>query len=232
MKQKMLLIKNKKAGIPAIAIIILLIAVIFIGIIYYEMVYKTDTDPNYPDPIDPDNPTAGTFGQDIVIEYTNGTLQSVKTMLSDPQSFTTYYNNQEVASFTWKFSGKASGDQDTVQIDVSDMIFRIRVVSANNPMVTLYEMESTFQQTPFSFPVDDIWHLICQVSRSPDDLHLDEVASGIYNLIFEVDGTIKYLDVDNSWVTADNPSSKTIVVGVSNVGGTLSVTFNGGVEVD
>jgi hypothetical protein len=213
------IIKNNEASSKIFAIIIIVVAVIIAGVYF---ILTTGEDPYWKDPIGGD--ISGDWGQEVILEYADGTLQSVKPMIDNP-TLAVEHQGKEVNGFTWKLKGKASGTQSKVLIDVSGYMVKMKTIKYGTS-TQVHSHDLRFSGVK-EIDVDNAWHTVCNGGGSIGVIVPKSLADGKYRVFFDSMGIIKY-KINNDWPIANNPDTVSLLFEkTTDSAGNLSITFEG-----
>lgn len=210
--------RNKEAGVKIVSIVIVII-IIALALSVYFLVSPGSS--KYWE----DSFAGGSWGQEIILTYADGTLQSVKPML-EPGAV--YDLNKEVSHITYKLSGKASGNEySSVKIKTSG--YMVNVENRKQPQQTVVDTYTCLGgDTIKTINVDDAWHEVATWVISVGELFAPGLDDGPYMVFFKPDGILQYQVGSSAYQNADTPSSIYIILNV--IGGSTGsfvISFKG-----
>ena len=200
--------------------IIIVVLVIAAGIVIYLYPELTGSEPYWETPNE-----FGSWGQELILEYEDGTSQSVKPLVEN-ELLSVYHSGKKVTGYQYKIKGKASGvGWDTVEVDFSEFVVTVNSKDASDDIWNFYPHSFT---SVTSFSVDDQWYSLCSISGGITNVFLDEMRSGIYTLNFVPSGSIRYkANPDGDWEIGNLPDCIGLTMEVQKDQDVLSVTFAG-----
>ena len=215
--------KDVNAGGHTTLIVIILIAIIAVGALYF--MNGTGSSDYWEDPIDENDPSTGTFGQEIILEYADGTLQSVKPMVD---GLTIWHDEKEVTAMEYNLKAQASGDSSTsITIDSSGYTVSCCTYTPLNPSIcknTHYFYGTTF---PDTIKADGTWNNIESFYSGINEFFPSSLADGIWYVYFKPEGSLKYKVGSGSWESANLPKGLHLgFVKQTDSGGQIVINFD------
>jgi len=197
-----------------ITILILVIVVIFIAF--------------PPDPI-PSPTSFGEWGQEIIVEFNDGSTESLNQILRFPLAVR--HSGKPVSTITYKLSGRTRNEgQKDVEIDIS--AFYIDVLTKNSGgTVNTVKIESSGD---ISLLGDGQWHTIWQ-STEKCDVNLFfpySLTDGEYDINWMPSGIIKSSTDGIKWISEDLPGNILLKNVELTVEHHVTVTLNSSVETE
>jgi len=204
-------------NIKFIALGIGIIVVVSFATFYYAIGSEWPTDWN-------DNANvSGSWGEEVVITYADGSTDSLKLLMDRP-SLEVQYMGMAISYIDYSISGYATGSEFTTC----------------NVDVTMFAVHSRVTFEPYEIPVfmDDYqfhenWYI--PVGGSTETLmttrvNIDSILSGLdsgeYSVLFSPSGYIRYRGegpYDSDWFDATIPSGISLIV--DNVAGTINLNL-------
>jgi len=215
-------------GIIAIMIIIMLVAVGFVytgGTEYFEDKFG-------------DNSLGGSLGQEIILEYEDGSFQAIKPIM-DSSILSVWSGSKKVNGIWYKLNSKASGTGYTdVTLDFSKYDVTVNVKSGTSTVKSkLYDDRITRGSVQTrTIPLDDNWYKIGETfmpcsSAAGTGGWIGGVSPGKYTVELVPSGSLSYTPSGEEWVEfAVLPSSISFTVEVK-ADKTLTVSFSQGYEL-
>ena len=221
--------KAKIIGIVAIFVIVTLVfaVVVLAKSEFWETPWDdSDPDPDDPDPTDPDD-VSGSWGQEVLIEYADGTNESLK--IASDSVLSIWSGDKEIRGIHYVLNAKAEGTgYSSVLYDITDFTFTYSATDGTN---TNTEIEPCDGYTLSSRPVDGQWHELIRHYTSADDIIPDTFPSGDYTVTISSSGALKYSADGESQVTVTNlPDTISFTLSVEE-DSSISVSFSSGYEV-
>ena len=216
--------KKIALGIGALVVIIMLVVVAFTSMGGSDKwIDEFDDEDDLPDPLN-----VGNWGQEIIIEYEDGTIQSLKSILEN-QMLSIWVGGKIVVGMTYKLSAKASGGtKSNVKIDIGDYIYYHKLYQlGSNVWERKVVVSNIVSDAVVKIQVDDEWHEVFSVFAPAEDLY-DSSLSGQFNYVFEPSGNLRYQVDDGSWKEADLPDNVGFIAEIKKDGNGIKVTFRQG----
>lgn len=173
------------------------------------------------------------WGQEIILEYADGTLQTLKPLFDNKALAVTHEGNTVVGVY-YRLSGKASATgYDSVSVRLKQMDLRMEAKQGSSlehgVTIDLYGEWSNDQ----NLPLDNAWHLLGQyhfstLNNDPTGIAYD-LSPGTYTISFRALGTLTYSVDGGSWVSATLPGTISIDVIVQS-DNSLTIYFGAGYE--
>lgn len=163
--------------------------------------------------------SSGEWGTEIVIEYEDGTNETLKTLKIT-------HDGKNVSKFIYKLSAK--GDSDglaTCSLDLTG--FCVEGIATSDGAT---EWTAPVEYgTAGDLDLDNVWHEVYRLEVEADDLQ-SNLADGDYKLEFTPSGSIYYRgDANNKWVELkDIPSTCWLTFDKEEYW--IEITLEGGVE--
>jgi len=220
--------RNKEAGTHNIAIIVVIAAVAII--IVAGLFVMTGGSTEYWET----EVEFGTWGQEIILEYEDGTTQSLKILYDDVDSpLSVWHSGKEVKSIMYKIKEKATSvGYDWIKF--SFVNFKVTAkTKQGSSVVNTYTRTHSGSVYP-NYAIDGNWHTIWEFSKSIEGFFPSSLSPGTYTLQFSHSGDIKYsgrIDgVYESPISASLPPSLTITMEVRS-DNTLTVVLGSGYTI-
>ena len=216
---------NMKAiGIVSIIIVVMLAIVAIVVVSSKEGIWPTPWPPD-PDP-DP-NDISGSWGQEVIVEYADGTNESLKTGCDAPLSI--WSGDREIRGIYYVLSAKAVGVGYTnILYDITGFGYTYEAVYGSN---TNTWSVSCMGYSLADRPVDGEWHQLIRHYTSADDIIPDTFPPGEYTVTITSVGYILYSADGEPQVTVDNlPDTIGFTLTVEQ-DKSISVSFSSGYEV-
>jgi len=187
-----------------------------------------------PTPWDPDDPSdpdevQGVWGTDIIIQYSDGTSDNLKAVADNllalfQKSLSVEIDGKEVSSFTYKLSGRASGEGvSSVDVDLTDFEVSFEVWDDGSYV----DGAGKCGLDVTSLPVDDSYHVLFTATKDAGDVFASNLDEKAYVLKFAPSGSLAYTDADGVWQSADLPDVVSVTVNKID-DAWVSVDFNAG----
>ncbi len=178
----------------------------------------------------------GSLGQEIIFEYTDGSLESLKKKVDIPVMKMTV-NDNEVKGMYYVLSGKASGTgTSNVIVDIGSYKYTIeqRYTSGEYVQESVVWPKNFETTTKKTIPVNNVWTQITRIHNSKDMiirqvLGIDII--GRYTITIIPGGSLRYsLDDGLTWEDGSLPGEISFDCEVTNPQGSIIVSFESGYE--
>lgn len=172
----------------------------------------------------------GKFGEEILVEYEDGTTQNLKILMdNENQPFAVVkYNGQQIVGFIYNLYCQAGGSGYTsVNIKWTDMY--LTYVFTNNLGQPVYSYDSSKQTSSGSISLGDQGKFFSTSSNlaTLTLVQKDKFPTGYYFMLFNPKGTFQYQDPnDNTWKTVSLPSNKQVQIYVQQSAPLATVTLS------
>ena len=219
--------KGKIVGIIAIIIVITLVAIGFSYFSTGEPYWETETE-------------FGMWQDELIIEFADGTTESLKMIQEGNKPFTIYYEGKVITSATMKVTAKVSGSGYTgAEIKTTGFGYTGKVMEGMpGPGTVLHSQPLGRTDGTMQINMDStrtVHH--CGVSISYTiDKNPSKFPSGIYTLYYIPYGTVQYRGVsaeydtiedDPDWKTATLPPTRYLILSVQRAPtGSILVTLS------
>jgi len=211
--------KGKIIGIIAIFVIVTLVfaVVVLAKSEFWETPWEPDPEPDE---------ITGSWGQEILLEYADGTTESLKIVCDKPLSI--WSGDKEISSIHYILSAKADGfGYEGIVYDLTDFTVTYEAAGASQKNIVQF---SCGGHSLGSIPVDGQWHELITHHTRADELIPDTFLPGSYTVTVIPSGNIKYSVDGEPQVTATNlPDIITFTLLVKQ-DNSLSVSFRSGYE--
>ena len=223
---KKMLIKDNEAGSHITLIAILLIAIVAIGAIYFMGTGEGD-DTVWPDPIDTDDAQLGDWGQEILIKYEDGTLQSVKPLIDNP-TLTIWYEGKSITGVQYRLKAKASGGSDT-KVSINPTGYSVECVTfkASNPAIPVDSYTLGAGGNIIDLYANDVWKTLVVWDAYITGMIGSSLSDGTYNVAFTPQGNLEYKVGSDAWKVGSNPDMISLIFTKTGSGGQIVVVFGG-----
>lgn len=176
----------------------------------------------------------GTWGQEIYLEYADGTMQSLK-LLCENREQSVWHQGNEIIGVYYKLNGKASAvgyTSCTVRLRGMDVRVEARQGSVVKHGVTK-DLWAEWQDD-VNLPLDDVWHQLGQTHFSalvndPAGI-VYNLPPGTYTIYFIAQGSLQYNADGGEWQPATLPATISFVVEVQQ-DNMLTISFSAGYHV-
>lgn len=156
--------------------------------------------------------TFGSWGEEIIINYEDGSSEPLKTLQEGLLSTLTY-DDKAISGFTYRLKAKAvSDDYTNAEVEFDNVQLSIKVTQ--NTSLAL-ERILTWQSIVYNVPVDDTYHQLGgdqNISLKPlfDD---GGYIAGTYTISFMPSGDVRYRGYPTGdWTNAILPMGKSVDV--------------------
>ena len=211
----------KAVGIVSIIVVVMLV-IVAIAVTASDGIWPTPWSPD-PDP----NDISGSWGQEIIIEYADGTTGSLKLACDAPLSI--WSGDREIRGIHYILNAKAEGiGYSNIAYDVTGFGYTYEATDGSNTNTWSVSC-SGYSLT--DRPVDGQWHQLIRHYTSVDDIILDTFSPGDYTVTVTSSGNIKYSADGEPQVTVTtlpDTISFTLLVKQDK---SISVSFSSGYEV-
>ena len=212
--------KGKIIGIMAILVIVTLVfaVVVLAKSEFWETPWEPDPEPDE---------VTGSWGQEIILEYADGTNESLKIVCDEPLSI--WSGDKEIRGIHYVLNAKAEGTgYSTILYDITGYWYDYEAVYGTNSNDW---STSCVGYSLADRPVDGEWHQLIHHYTSADDIIPDTFPPGSYTVTVTPGGYIKYSADGEAQVTAPNlPDVITFTLLVKQ-DKSISVSFSSGYEV-
>jgi len=156
---------------------------------------------------------SGSWGEKVVITYTDGSTDSLKMLIDRPWPLDVYYEGKQITEIWYYMYASAIGEgYTTCNIDLSSLIIE-ETISPIGHLYTFNIGDYWLDQTCY-LPLDGV-----EITLGSDGLDIDSILSegfeGGYTITFTPTGSVKYRGENGGtgeWVTADLPVGVSISV--------------------
>lgn len=205
---------NTKIIVAAVAIIaIVVLAVVAIALLP-------------PGPV-PTPTSFGEWGQEIIVEFADGSTESLNQILRFPLAVG--YSGKTVSTITYKLSGRTR-DEGSGDIEIDLNAFCIDALTKEqDDAVNTVTIESSGYK---SFPADGQWHMVWQ-STEKCDVNLffpSGLGAGEYDIAWMPNGILKYSTDGIEWVSAVLPGDILLKNVKVTIEGYVTVSLDSGME--
>ena len=217
--------KKIAIGIVAILVIVMLVLATIV-VMAGDGIWPTPWDPD-PDP-DPDpNEVSGSWGQEVLVEYADGTNESLK--IASDSVLSIWSSDKEIRGIHYVLNAKAEGSgYSSILYDIAEFTFMYEATDGINTNTKMVPCDG---YTLSSRPVDGEWHQLIHHYTSADDIIPDTFPSGDYTVTISSSGALKYSADGESQVTVTNlPDTISFTLSVEE-DSSISVSFSSGYEV-
>lgn len=215
------LIKNKKAGILPIAVIVVAV-IIIAGLVF---VLSGGTSTSYWE-------TENEFGMwqdELIIEFEDGTTKSMKIIGEEEEvSFTVLYGGKAITSAKLKLTAEATGSgYDGAELKTAQMGYLAHIKKGSTILQTI---SGSISDRTKSIPMDStltLFELGVDLKDVVDD-NPSKYPDGIYTVQFDARGTAEYRGYPDGgdWISASLPPSRSISIIVERASsGSISLTL-------
>ncbi|GAH00601.1 unnamed protein product [marine sediment metagenome] len=176
----------------------------------------------------------GTWGQEIILEYEDGTTQSLKILYDNVDSpLSVWHGGQKVTSIMYKIKEKATSvGYDWIKFDLAGFTVTARTKQGST-VVNTYTRTHSGSVNP-NYAIDGNWHGIWEFSNKIGGYFPSSLSPGTYTLQFSHSGTIKYSGrlngVYDPYISASLPPTLTITMEVRS-DNSLSVVLGSGYTI-
>jgi len=204
------IIKNNEAvGRGTIAVGAIIVAIIIIAAIF--VVYSGGT------PYWETETVFGVWQDELVIEFEDGSMESLKIIQEDiTKPFTVYYEDKVILGVSLKLSATASGEgYDGAELQTTGFGYD-GYVKKDGAIKHSWVIQST---KTHNIPIDTTKLLVQSgIQMTTINNNPNKYPSGIYTIEFYPRGTVQYRGYPNSedWVTAILPPDRSIIIDVDN----------------
>jgi len=219
--------KGKILGIVAILVIVML-AFVTIVVIAGDGIWSTPWEDDDDDDIPDSGSIGGEWGQEIVIEYADGTSESLKSSMDSLQTkLSINIGGKEVSMIKYNLKAKATGvGYNLVDVDLQNYVASWNLNDGNTVVNTVTTTASNYPPTIRTIEVDGSWHTVFGVTRDATTIAPSDLAAGTYTLSLVPSGSLSY-EKDGAWIDADLPDTISFEVTIVE-DGWLEVSFSSG----
>ena len=217
--------KNALFGASAIFVIVMLVLASVV-VISRDTTWDTPWEDEGTDDSGTTNAVTGSWGQEIIIEYADGTTESLKLACDAPLSI--WSGDREIRGIHYKLNAKAEGSASNILYDITEFTYTYKAASgtAINSVVV-----SCSDYTLSSRPVDGQWHELIKHYTSAEDIIPDTFPPGDYTITVTSSGNIKYEAGSEAKVTATNLPATINFTLLLKADSSVSVSFSSGYDV-
>lgn len=167
-------------------------------------------------------PTAfGAWGQEIVIEYADGTRQSLKLVFDVP-GLAMFHEGKPVVAIHYILDAKASDGSGTLETDISGFRYVFELEQSGVAKYTATRNPSLLIENDIiPTNIDGNWHMLFTHPSGVTYLNAvsKEVGDGTFSLWIKPGGTLRYrIQGDTEWTTANLPDEVAFTVTTSDTG--------------
>ena len=202
-----------------------IIAILVVVMLVFVAVVVLAGDGIWPTPWEEDN-ISGAWGQEIIIEYADGTNESLK-LGCDKLSI--WSGSKEIRGLYYILNAKAEGiGYNSILYDITGFTFTYEASSGSLKNI---EQIPCSGYTLAARPVDGEWHQILRHYSSASDIIPTDFSAGDYTVVISSSGNIKYSADGEAQVTvSDLPDTINFTLTVKQ-DKSISVSFSSGYEV-
>lgn len=202
-------------------IFIIAIAVILIGfsIATSDGTWSSPMEDN--DGTETDGITGSDWGQEIILEYEDGTLQSLKPQFDNPILSLYDTSGNKINGIYYILKAKASGGPGAVDIDISDYRYDFKLNQAAAFVYTKTMNPNYFYTTgKVTVEADGNWQQVLKIHSTVGEMGANSVDDGTYDFYVVPTGTLSYsIDDGETWKTANIPGDIAFTVNIEDGGG-------------
>lgn len=181
-------------------------------------------------PWDGNDDVDGTWKEEVIITYADGTTDSLK-LLIDQNPLAIEYQGKEITEIEYRLSGESTGEgYETCHIDFTD--FQIDAL-VNAGAHSIYDMVWGYSSPSMNLPVNGGNVFILSIPLEIEDILSGEPA-GVYNVAFVPCGTVMFRgEASNDvgeWFSATLPSAH--YLWVDKVAGIITLDFTSTVDAN
>jgi len=208
-------------GIALLFVFIIVIAVIVMGISI------ATSDGTWSSPMKDDDGTEteeisnSDWGQEIILEYEDGTLQSLKPQFDNPILGLYDTSGNKINGIYYILKAKASGGPSSVKIDITNYRYDFKLNHAATFVYTKTMNPNFFYSNPkITVSADGSWQEVFKIHSTVDEMGANSVEDGTYDFYVVPTGSLKYsIDNGQTWNTANVPGDIAFTINIEGGGG-------------